>query len=340
MKTSKIDKKLFFFERSFFTLDGLWMIETEKEIDWDTALNIDLVVWQKLLKIIFRRLKSYLKIKTTNLKELIKLLTFRWSVEGWDYESLWKSSNIVEILIKRCPYHVSMDRNPERHNKIPLICKDVCIPLYDSIVNEFNRNIKMKRTNYKGLGDANCNFILHEPLSYSKRQFKERREPKRKINKKAKLFYFEKNFRTLDGLWVIEVENQINFETALKLDVIVWQELYKRIFRRVIKYLKIHSNSLKDLVKILSFIWNCEGNSHEIMVKNENEVIMKIVKCPYIEAMERNPDRYNRVKLICKNMCVPYLEPIIKDFNPKISLKRKHFIGLGDKICDFHFTVL
>ena len=49
-KVSKKDK-LFYFERNFFTLDGLWMLETENEVGWDTALKIDQAVWDKLLKI-------------------------------------------------------------------------------------------------------------------------------------------------------------------------------------------------------------------------------------------------------------------------------------------------
>ena len=35
-----------------------------------------------------------------------------------------------------------------------------------------------------------------------------------------KLFYFERNFFTLDGLFVVEIENQTDFEMALKIDLI------------------------------------------------------------------------------------------------------------------------
>jgi len=339
LKPLSVHDKLFFFERNFFTLDGLWMVETEKETNWEIALNIDLVVWKELLKIIFLRLKKYLNVKRENLIDFIRILTFRWSIEGWNYELAIIDRDNIEISIKNCPYYAAMDRNPDRHDKIPLICKDFCIALYESIINEFNNKLDIKRTRFKGLGDINCNFIFSQKGGSPSKLPKAKRLSKKSLNNKDKLFYFEKNFRTLSGLWIIEVENQINFETALKIDTIVWQKLYGIIFRRIIKYLNIQGNSLKDLTKVLSFIWNSEGNKHEIVKKTETETIINIVKCPYLEAMKRNPERHKRISSICKDMCVSYLDPVIKTFNSNIVLKREKFIGMGDQICDFHLTL-
>ena len=75
--------KLFYYERNFVTLDGLWMLEAEKEIGWDRALKIDVTVWTRLFKIIIRRLKKYLNIETNTLNDLVEILTYRWSIEGW-----------------------------------------------------------------------------------------------------------------------------------------------------------------------------------------------------------------------------------------------------------------
>jgi len=152
------DDKLFYFEKHFFTLDGLWMIETEEVTDWETALKIDTKVWIGLLRIIVRRLKKYLKIETNTLKDLIEILTFRWSVENWDYEVKKNEESEAIIKINKCPYNSIMERNPERHDKIPLICKDMCIPFYEEIVKEFNPDIKLIRSQYMGLGDSTCDF--------------------------------------------------------------------------------------------------------------------------------------------------------------------------------------
>ncbi|MEJ2250457.1 MAG: DUF6125 family protein [Candidatus Lokiarchaeota archaeon] len=152
------EDKLFYFEKNFFTLDGLWMIETENEIGWEKALQIDLKVWIRLLKIIFRRIKRYLIIKNNNLEDLIEILTFRWSVEGWKYKIQDNNEGEVKVEILECPYQQIMSRNPDRTEKAPLICKNMCIPFYKEIVKEFNSKIQLKREKYQGLGDNICDF--------------------------------------------------------------------------------------------------------------------------------------------------------------------------------------
>jgi len=152
--------KLFYFEKSFFTLDGLWMIETENETDWETALKIDLAVWIKMLNIIFHRLMKYLNLEGNTLKNLIEILTFRWSIEGWDYKLLKNEEKEASIRILKCPYKNIMERNQKRQEKIPLICKDMCIPFYKAIIEDFNPEIKVERNNFQGLGNEICDFSL------------------------------------------------------------------------------------------------------------------------------------------------------------------------------------
>ncbi len=162
MKEVSKDDKLFYFEKHFFTLDGLWMIEAENEVGWEKALKIDLEVWIRLLRIIIRRIKKYLNIKSNDIKDLMEILTFRWSVENWTYEILKCDEKEASVKIRACPYKSIMDRNPERHDKIELICKNMCIPFYESIVKDFNPNIKVERSKYMGLGDSVCDFTLKE----------------------------------------------------------------------------------------------------------------------------------------------------------------------------------
>ena len=150
--------KLFYFEKNFFTMDGLWMLETEKEVGWDTALKIDKAVWVSLMKIIFKRIKKYLNIDTNTLRDLIEILTFRWSIEGWKYSISQISESKVNIEIQECPYKGIMDRNPDRQKKIPLVCKDMCIPFYSAVLEEFNPKIEIERNKFMGLGDNICTF--------------------------------------------------------------------------------------------------------------------------------------------------------------------------------------
>ncbi len=158
MRKVSDEDRLFYFQKNFFTLDGLWMLETEKEVGWETALRIDKNVWIKLMAIIFRRIKKYLNIEKNNLNDLVEILTFRWSIEGWNYSINNISEFEVEIEIKECPYKAIMDRNPERQDKIPSICKDMCVPFYAAVLDGFNPKIKLERNMYLGLGNEKCNF--------------------------------------------------------------------------------------------------------------------------------------------------------------------------------------
>ncbi|MFW9825836.1 MAG: DUF6125 family protein [Candidatus Thorarchaeota archaeon] len=154
--------KLFYFERNFVTLDGLWMLETEKVVGWDKALEIDNTVWIRLLKIIVRRIKKYLNIETNELNDLVEIITFRWSIEGWKYKVNWISDSEVNIEVVGCPYKSSMDRNEERQDKIPLICRNMCNIIYNAMTEDFNPRIILERKSHMGLGDKSCVFHFQQ----------------------------------------------------------------------------------------------------------------------------------------------------------------------------------
>jgi hypothetical protein len=150
--------KLFYFEKNFFTMDGVWMLETEKEVGWNTALEIDKAVWIRLMKIIFRRIKKYLNINSNKLSDLVEIITFRWSIENWKYTVNHISDSEVIIKINECPYKAIMDRNLDRQDRIPLICKNMCFPFYKAAFEEFNPKIKFEKNSSMGLGDDYCDF--------------------------------------------------------------------------------------------------------------------------------------------------------------------------------------
>ncbi len=168
---------------------------------------------------------------------------------------------------------------------------------------------------------------------------KEHKKGYRIVSKADRLFYFEKNFFTLDGLWMIELEAETSWEVALKIDLAVWKKLLRIVFRRIRKYLKLETNTLRDLIDILTFRWSVEGWDYGVLKNEEKKAIVYIFECPYKAVMERNPERTDKIALICKNMCIPFYEDIIKDFNPKITIDREKILGLGDDICDFHFKI-
>ncbi|MFX1323426.1 MAG: DUF6125 family protein [Promethearchaeota archaeon] len=159
----------------------------------------------------------------------------------------------------------------------------------------------------------------------------------REVSDADRLYYFERNFVTLDGLWMLETENEVGWDTALKIDVIVWTRLFKIIIRRLKRYLNIETNTLDDLIEILTFRWSIEGWKYKVNKISDSEVIIEVTECPYKASMDRNEIRRDRIPLICKNMCFPFYNAAFKDFNPQISFERETAMGLGEEICTFHF---
>ena len=160
MKELTTDDRLFYFERNWFTLDGLWIIESEKATNLDMALAIDLAVWKQLFKIVYRRIKEYLKADTTTAAGIIDVLAFRWSCERWEYTIEKREKHEARAIVTKCPYKEIMDRNEGRKAVIPRICKDICIPIYESAIASLNPAVHIKRTAFMGLGDRECRFEL------------------------------------------------------------------------------------------------------------------------------------------------------------------------------------
>ncbi len=160
MKKLTTEDRLFYFERNWFTLDGLWIIESERATNLDTALAIDLAVWKQLFKIAYRRIKEYLKADTKTIAGIIDVLAFRWTCERWEFTIQQPSPQEAHVSITKCPYKEIMDHSEGRKTVIPHICKDICIPIYESAIASLNPAVRMRRTKFMGLGDDRCAFEL------------------------------------------------------------------------------------------------------------------------------------------------------------------------------------
>ncbi|MHA1683061.1 MAG: DUF6125 family protein [Promethearchaeota archaeon] len=160
-KELSTEDRLFYFQKNFFTLDGLWIVETENEFGFETALKIDIDVWMKLLPIVYRRIMRHLdfeNFENLTVDQIIEVLGFRWTAEGWKYEIVKTGKEAGEVMIHECPYKSMMERNPDRRKYIPRICQDVCIPIYVNAVKMMNPEIVLERKLFMGLGDDACNF--------------------------------------------------------------------------------------------------------------------------------------------------------------------------------------
>ncbi|MBD3193500.1 MAG: hypothetical protein GF317_00480 [Candidatus Lokiarchaeota archaeon] len=324
--------KLFFYERHFLTLDGLWMIETEKEFGWDFALEIDLAVWNRFLNIMIEEIMKYKKLEQHSIQNLILILAFRWKVEEWDFDvKINDAQSKVLVKIDKCPYNSAMLRNPERHDKIPLICKNMCIPFYEEIISNYNKNIQLDRRNYLGLGNQFCDFTI----SYGSDKLIEvdteiNLQNTLNVSIKDKLFYLKNGFKLLNNLWIEELRGRTNNNKTMKINQLVWKLLFKILFRRIQRYKGFSTNSLSELFAILKFIWGSEGLRFQTISQEKGNVHFKIIDCPIELQWNKISESDNQSLESLKKAQISIYSEAIKTFNDELEIEFFNFLISND----------
>ena len=155
-----------------------------------------------------------------------------------------------------------------------------------------------------------------------------------------KLAYFQQNFFTLDGLWMVVLEEWLGLEKTLKIDMQVWERFFPTVYRRIARYLKITTQTVEDFIKVLGFRWIAEGWGFTIEEVSPKLARVRIEKggCPYNAALER-AQRLDKAPHICNENCERLYQIAVNTFNPAIQMHRTKRQGNGDDWCDFLFEL-
>ncbi len=155
-----------------------------------------------------------------------------------------------------------------------------------------------------------------------------------------KLVYFQQNFFTLDGFWMVVLEEYLGLEETIKIDLQVWERLFPVLYRRIARYLKITSQTVEDFVRILGFRWTAEGWDFKIEEVSPKSARVTINKggCPYHAALVR-AKRRDKMPRICNDVCDRLYEIAATSFNPDIKVRRTKRQGIDAEVCDFIFEI-
>ncbi len=155
-----------------------------------------------------------------------------------------------------------------------------------------------------------------------------------------KLAYFQQNFFTLDGLWMVVLEEHLGLEETVKIDLQVWERFFPIIYRRIARYLKIETQTVEDFVKVLGFRWMAEGWDFRIEEVSPKLARVTIKKggCPYHAALSR-ANRPDKMPRICNEVCDRLYEIAASSFNPAIKVRRTKRQGVNAEECDFLFQI-
>ncbi|MHA1730898.1 MAG: DUF6125 family protein [Promethearchaeota archaeon] len=156
------------------------------------------------------------------------------------------------------------------------------------------------------------------------------------LSGKDKLFYFQRNFFTLDGTWMVVLEERLGLEETFELDLQVWSRLFPVIYRRIKRYLGLDDDSLESFVRVLGFRWAAEGWDFSVDELSPERAVLTVKAggCPYLEALKRagRPDKF---PMVCEIVCDPIYQIAATAFNPKLKVARPTHQGTGDETCAF-----
>jgi|GEM_PF-417820 len=148
----------------------------------------------------------------------------------------------------------------------------------------------------------------------------------------------KKMYMLVDGLWFRLVENKFGYAAALELDNEVWTEFAKRVATRIKKMYGIEGEDPSSIFETIEVRWKLEGWNYEVVKKSDEECIVKVLRCPWVDGL-RKADRYSIIPDICSKICINLYREWTRAINPNVSFERDSEIGLGGNFCLFKWKL-
>ena len=301
------------------TVDGLWFVNVEEKFGLGTAIEIDKKVWGRYGVTEARRLKRVLNITEQGIPALVKALNFQIWVPAMEYE-------FQEVTEKKAVFNITdctVQRARIRHNRPEFECKPVGEALFAPFAATIDPRIEMRC--------LMCPPDDHPKDIWCSWEFQLKGEPQGKIDGEGKINYFDlskeilldliklysKNVITIDGLWFISLEEMFDLETAIDLDIKVWERYGVTEARRIKRVLNITEKGIPALVKALNFqIW-VPGMDFEFPEVTEKKVVFNITDC----TPQKARIRHGRGEFPCKPVGEALFNKFAETIDPKLKMK-------------------
>ncbi|MHA1606250.1 MAG: DUF6125 family protein [Candidatus Freyarchaeota archaeon] len=147
-----------FFRSAYAGIDGVWFMCVEEKYGLEEAAELDAKVWSIFARILAKRVMKWFGVKGCDVEALVKTITLRWTMEGWEFKVPVCRSDRAVMLVRRCPWLETI-RKSGREHVIPLVCGKVCEAVYQNWAQTVNPNIRLRRPRRMGEGDELCEFI-------------------------------------------------------------------------------------------------------------------------------------------------------------------------------------
>lgn len=127
-----------------------------------------------------------------------------------------------------------------------------------------------------------------------------------------------RNFRTIDGLWFLEVEEAQGVDAATEVDSKVWERMASFEVRRLRRALRLEKEGIPGLVEALenSMCWMSFAGEFQIEQVDEKRAVFRVMDClPQKTRVEQQIGLFP-----CRAMEQKYLSSFARAIDPSIKV--------------------
>jgi len=141
----------------------------------------------------------------------------------------------------------------------------------------------------------------------------------------------------IDGLWFLAVEDQFGYSEAIRLDTKVWEKYAHIVVKRMKDKIGLSKTGIEGIKELIGFDPLLLNLDYEIPELSEKTMLLRVNKCPVLEAMERA----GRKTFVCESTTGLYFRNIAKEIDPQVvvsPLRLPPRVSPKDVCCEWLFT--
>ncbi len=154
------------------------------------------------------------------------------------------------------------------------------------------------------------------------------------------LSLYGRSYIAIDGFWYTGVKEHVSNETALKVDLWVWDKISRYELKRFAAFAGIKGDGIDAVFKFLQLVPWMNVTEFRLELQSPKRGLMTVTKCSILEALER--EGQGREKDICSLVDSAVLRKYATHFNPAMRVEplflppREKKDGL---CCQWEFTL-
>ena len=151
---------------------------------------------------------------------------------------------------------------------------------------------------------------------------------------------YGKFYIAMDGFWYLGVKEHIDNETALKIDLWVWDKVARYELKRLAKMAGIEGDGIDAVFKFLQIVPWMQVTEFRAELESPTRGVLTVTKCSILEALER--EGQGREADICSQVDTAALRAYARFFNPDIKVEPLFLPPRDDRegiCCRWEFTL-